>query len=148
MDFRIIMTKVKRITVSLKEKNYRQLEEIIKRGKWSNRSQVINHLINGEFTHSEITQNENVVMAGSLTLFYEDSQREIHDKVVQIQRQNIEEVISSNRLLLENGYVMEILVLQGSIKKLQHIKQKFVTIKGVEVADLALTSTILPPIKS
>lgn len=142
------MKKVKRITVSLKEKNYRRLEEIIEKGNWSNRSQAINHLISQNYNQSEIKENDHVVMAGSLTLFYEDSQREIHDKVVQIQRQNIEEVISSNRLLLENGYVMEILVLQGSIEKLQHIKRKFVIIKGVEVADLALTRTILPPIKS
>lgn len=142
------MKKVKRITVSLKEKNYRQLEKIIDKGNWSNRSQVINHLIDQDYNQSEIKENDHVVMAGSLTLFYEDSLREIHDKVMHIQRQNIEEVISSNRLLLENGYVMEILVLQGNVQKLQQIKQKFVVIKGVEVANLALTRTILPPIKS
>lgn len=141
------MKGVERITVSLQEKTYQQLEKIIEKENWSNRSQVINHLINMAANEIQAKQN-NIVVAGSLTLFYQESKREIHKKVVKLQRENIEQIISSNRILLENGCVMEILVLQGYTNKLMQIKKDFITIKGVDVGRIALTRTKLPPIES
>ncbi|WP_299535421.1 hypothetical protein [Ulvibacterium sp.] len=140
------MKGVERITISIQDKVFRQLEKLMKSGKWKKRSQVISHLIQKAYDEMQ-SHKGNMVMAGSLTLFYRESQREIHETVATIQRENINEIISSNRVLLEDGYVMEILVVQGHVKKLFLIKQNFITIKGVEVGKLALTSSILPPVE-
>ncbi len=141
------MKGVERITISIPDKVFAQLENLVKVGSWKNRSQVISHLINNAYDEDQ-TLYSNSVMSGSLTLFYRESKREIHDKVVNIQRANINEIISSNRVLLEDGYVMEILVIQGHFQSLNQIKQDFITIKGVEVGKLALTSAVLPPVES
>jgi len=141
------MKGVERITISIPDKVFMQLEKLMEAGSWKNRSQVISHLIQKAYDKEQV-QHSNSVLAGSLTLFYRDSQREIHENVANIQRENINEIISSNRVLLEDGYVMEILVIQGHMHKLTQIKQDFITIKGVEVGKLALTSSILPPVES
>ena len=138
---------VKRVSISLPEKTFDQLEEIIERGEWNNRSQVIAHLIRNEYI-SYLANQSNTIMAGSITLFYNEVQREILNNVFRVQRENIDEVISANRILLENNHVMEILVVQGYVQKLEKIQNEFLKIKGVKAGKLVLTSIILPPIQS
>lgn len=141
------MIGVQRLTISLTDKTFEQLEEIVKNGEWKNRSQIISSLIRNEFLNLK-SKNGDDLMAGSITLFYREDQREILTKVSQIQRANIEEVISTNRVLLEDNYIMELIVVQGRINKLEEIKKQFLQIKGVETGNLTLTSIVLPPIQS
>ncbi len=139
------MIGVTRLSVSLPDRTYDQLEEIIIKGKWKSRSQVIAQLVRAEYIELSSKQT-NSIMAGSITLFYSEDHREILTHVSRIQRDNINEVISSNRILLEHNHVMEVLVVQGHISKLEQIQQQFLNIKGVETGKLTLTNTILPPI--
>jgi len=141
------MKGVTRITISLPDKTYEQLEDIISAGEWKNRSQIITQLVRDEFI-SVTSKQSNSIMAGSITLFYDESQRDVLPNVAQVQRENINEVISSHRVLLENNHMMEILVVQGHVKKLEEIQNRFLNIKGVEAGKLVLTATILPPIHS
>jgi len=141
------MANVHRLTVSIPEKTFNQLEEIMSTGEWKNRSQVISSLVRNEYSNLTAKRTDDL-MAGSITLFYREDQREILTKVSQTQRENIEEVISTNRVLLEDNYIMELIVVQGRIKKLEEIKKQFLQIKGVETGNLTLTSIILPPIQT
>lgn len=142
------MKGVTRVTISLPDQAYAQLQEIIDVGKWKNRSQVITQLVRDEYVQLTATQQGNPIMAGSITLFYNESQREILNHVSQVQRENVNEVISSNKILLENDHVMEILVVQGYVQKLKEIQCQLLNIKGVEVGKLTLTNVVLPPIQS
>lgn len=141
------MKGVTRVTVSLPDNTYEQLEQLIESGNWKNRSQVISQLVRDEYLQ-QLSKVSDSIMAGSITLFYDESQREILTNVCQVQRENINEVISSNRVLLENNHIMEIMVVQGHVSKLVDIQQQLLNIKGVEAGKLALTSVILPPIQS
>ncbi len=141
------MKGVTRVTVSIPEDTYEELEKLIELGKWKNRSQIITQLINDEYIQ-QATEQQDSIMAGSLTLFYDESQREILEKVTQIQRENIDQVISSNRILLENNHIMEILLVQGKVRKLKEIQNQLLSTKGVKSGKLALTNIILPPIQS
>jgi len=141
------MIGVQRLTISLPDKTFDQLEEIMSSGEWKNRSQLISSLVRNEFINLTSNRSDDL-MAGSITLFYREDQREILTKVSQIQRENIEEVISTTRVLLEDYYIMELIVVQGRIKKLEEIKKQFLQIKGVETGNLTLTSIILPPIQT
>lgn len=139
------MQGVKRVTISLPDKTYGQLETIIDAGNWKNRSQAITQLIRDEYIH--ISSKEHAcIMAGSITIFYDESQREILSKVANVERTNINEVISTHRVMLEDYHIMEILVVQGYVTKLEEIQNAFLNIKGVEAGKLVLTGTILPPI--
>jgi CopG family nickel-responsive transcriptional regulator len=141
------MAGVTRVTVSIPDDSYCQLESIITAGKWNNRSQAIAQLIRDEYLEIS-AKRKKAIMAGSITLFYNEAQREILPNVAEVQRENINEVISTNRVLLENNHVMEILVVQGFVDKLEEIQQQFLKIKGVVAGKLVLTSIILPPIHS
>lgn len=141
------MKGVKRVSISLPDETFEHLEEMISKKNWNNRSQAITQLVRD--AHLEVSSEDNdSVMAGSITLFYEETQREVFNNVAQIQRNNVEEVISANRVLLENNHIMEILVVQGQVKKLLQIQQQFLNVKGVESGKLVLTNLILPPVHS
>jgi len=141
------MKGVQRLTISLPDKTFEQLEEIMSSGDWKNRSQIISSLVRNEYIKLT-AQNSDDLMSGSITLFYREDQRDILTKVSQIQRENIEEVISTTRVLLEDNYIMELIVVQGRIIKLEEIKKQFLQIKGIETGNLTLSSIILPPIQT
>jgi CopG family transcriptional regulator, nickel-responsive regulator len=138
---------VQRVTVSLPQGVYRKLEELVEAGNWKNRSQVLAQLVRQEFVESE-AKNPEAVMAGTITLFYSEEQPGVLSRIAEIERKNIEEVISTHRVLLEKNYMIEVLVVQGRVRKLQTIVNELLNIKGVEAGKLALTSTILPPIQA
>lgn len=138
---------VQRLTISLPDNTFGQLEELVGFGEWKNRSQVISSLVRNEYI-SQKAKRTNDLMAGSITIFYREDQREILNNVSQIQRNNIDEVISTTRVLLEDNHIMELIVVQGRIKKLEEIKKQLLQIKGVETGNLTLTSVILPPIQT
>ncbi|MCD8166598.1 MAG: hypothetical protein LUE93_11095 [Bacteroides sp.] len=141
------MIGVKRFTVSLPDQTFGQLEEIMDISEWQNRSQVIASLIRNEYLYLASLKNDELV-AGSITLFYREDQRELLTKVSRIQWENIEEVINTTRVLLEDNFIMEIIVVQGKVRRLEEIKKQFLQIKGVETGNLPLTTRILPPIQS
>ncbi|MCD8260229.1 MAG: CopG family ribbon-helix-helix protein [Bacteroides sp.] len=141
------MIGVKRFTVSLPDKTFGQLEEIMNISEWPNRSQVISSLIRNEYLYLASLKNDELV-AGSITLFYREDQRELLTKVSGIQRENIKEVINTTRILLEDNFIMEIIVVQGKVRRLEEIKKQFLQIKGVETGNLTLTTRILLPIQS
>lgn len=140
------MTGVQRVSISLPNNTLEQLEKIMSTGKWKNRSQIISSLIRNEYIRLTSLKSGDL-MAGSITLFYREDQRELLTKVFQIQRENIKEVISTTRVLLEDNYIMELIVVQGKVKKLEEIKKQFLQIKGVEAGNLTLTNILLPPIQ-
>jgi len=143
------MTKkgVQRLSISLPDKTFEQLEEMVDIGEWKNRSQTLSCLVRNEYLNQKKEQS-NTIMAGSITIFYREDQREILQNVSQIERKNINEVISTTRILLERNYIMELLVVQGRIKKLNDIKTQLLKIKGVETGNLTLSSIVLPPIQT
>ena len=138
---------VQRITISLPQDTFEKLEDLVISGGWKNRSQVVAQLIRQDYIDS-CEKKQDAVMAGTITLFYSEDQPGILNSITEIERKNIEEVISSHKVLLENNHMMEVLVVQGKVQKLHAIVDELLNLKGVEAGKLALTSTILPPIQS
>ena len=136
---------LKRISVSLRNSVYSALDELVKSRGFENRSQAITEMIHKSvMEHNQ--QEGDKVMAGTITIFYDETKPEVRVNLSKIQRENIGEVISSQHLLLEDNYTMEVIVVQGPAQKLKEISDQLVTCKGVKSGNLVLTSNILPPI--
>jgi len=134
-----------RISVSLRESVHEALDVLVESRGFENRSQAISEMIHKsvmEYNQEQV----NKVMAGTITLFYDETATGIRTELANIQRENIKEVISSQHVLLEDNYTMEVIVVQGPANKLKELSDKFVTCKGVKSGNLTLTSAILPPL--
>ncbi len=137
--------KVHRISVSLPEQLTEELDQLVIEGGYQNRSQAITHMIRNTLV-DHYGKKGTQVMAGTVTLVYDESRPSLRQNLVSIQRQYIDSVISSLNVLLENDHSLEVLQVQGPVNTLNTIVKKIRACKGVESCVLALTSTIMPPI--
>ncbi len=136
---------VHRISVSLPESVYQQLEELVTAQGFDSRSQAIAEMINQSvIEHSEEKGSE--IMAGTITLFYDESKGTILRELAQIERGHLNEVISSHHILLEENHTMEVLTVQGPARTLKELTNKLRTCKGVKTGRLTLTTTLIPPV--
>ncbi|KAF0093593.1 MAG: CopG family transcriptional regulator nickel-responsive regulator [Puniceicoccaceae bacterium 5H] len=136
---------VSRISISLPNALLQSLDEMMENRGFHNRSQAIADMIQtGLLSYYQNDPAE--VMAGMVTLVYDESRRGLMQKLVKIQRDHVAEVIGSQHVLLENAHVMEVWVVQGPVHRLQAITDQLVGTRGVSSVNLTVTSKLLPPV--
>lgn len=136
-----------RLSISLPQKLAQALDEMVDQRGFHNRSQAIAEMIQQSLIHHQ-QDNDSSIMAGTITLIYDSTKRDLLQKLTNIQHEHIEEVISSQHVFLEGQYIMEVILVQGPVKQLRHITDRMVTCKGVSSGGLTLTSKILPQLHS
>jgi CopG family nickel-responsive transcriptional regulator len=137
--------KVQRISISLPETVFRELDKMVAERGFGSRSQAIAEMI----TDSLIDHHEergDQIMTGTITLFYDQSRGNLLMQLAELERTHINEVISSLHVLLEHNHVMEVILVQGPAATLKEIANKLIACRGVKAGKLTLTSTIIPPI--
>jgi len=137
--------KVQRISISLPDSLISELDQLVNEGIYGNRSQAVAQMVRNSLLDMH-RQQEDQVMAGTVTLVYDESRPTLRSQLVQIQRNHIDTVISSLNVLLENHHSLEVLQVQGPVRTLNTIVQEIRACKGVESCKVALTTTIMPPI--
>lgn len=136
---------VQRISISLPDEVYRELDEMIEERGIESRSKLITELINqAVLDHQEDKGDQ--IMAGTITLIYEESKSPLFQRLAEIERRHIDEVISSLHVQLENSYRMEVILVQGPANTLRQIADELLGCKGVRTGKLTLTSIIIPPL--
>lgn len=139
--------RTERISMTLPQSTLSQLDDMVGKRGYANRSQAITEIINKELVNYS-QQMDETIMAGTITLFYNISRPGLHARLAQIQREYIDEVISSLHVQLEDNYTMEVVLIQGPAAILRKIADELTTCKGVKTGNLNLTTAILPPIHS
>ncbi|MEM1223453.1 MAG: nickel-responsive transcriptional regulator NikR [Verrucomicrobiota bacterium] len=133
----------RRISISLPRRLAEALDAMIQRRGFHNRSQAIAEMVEQNLIENQ-QENEDSIMAGTITLFYDASKAGLLEKLAQIEREHIEECISSQHVLLEGGNIMEVVLVQGPVRQLRNITDRMLTCKGVSSGKLTLTSKIIP----
>jgi len=137
--------KVTRISVSLPESVFRELDRMIEERGLENRSKAIAQMITQQAIEHEQDRGDRL-MAGTITLIYDESRGNLLAKLAELQRQHIDEVISSLHVQLEHHHRMEVVLVQGPAQKLQQIADRLFACTGVSTGKLTLTSMIIPPL--
>ena len=136
---------IQRMSVTIPESLLRSLDQMVADRGFENRSQAVAELIHDRVTeHQQATGN--AIMAGSITLFYDQTKNNLLTQLAELQRQHVAEVISSLHVQLEQNFMMEVILVQGPAQKLKQITHALVACKGVKAGKLTLTTTVLPPL--
>ena len=85
-------------------------------------------------------------MAGTITIVYDESKGNLLQRLAELERGFIDEVISSLHVQLQDYHRMEVLLVQGPANQLTRIADKLMALKGVKTGKLTLTSMIIPPL--
>ncbi len=136
---------LRRVTVSMGEDTFQALDRLVNERGFDSRSQAIAEMIHQQAAE-HLGKIGTEVMAGTLTLIYDESKSSLLRDLSRVCRSHLSEVISSQHVLLEDDHVLEVLLMQGPAKTLRGIANELVTCKGVKSAHLTLTPHLLPPL--
>jgi CopG family nickel-responsive transcriptional regulator len=138
---------VQRISVSLPDRVFRQLDEMVAERGMENRSKAIAEMIS-DFALRRQRFAGNPVLAGMIVLVYDESKGNLVYRLFKLERQYLDEVISSMHVQLEDSHRMQVLVVQGPMRVLREITGRILAHKGVVSCKLTLVEAIIPQIHS
>lgn len=134
-----------RISISLPARLATALDEMVAERGFQNRSQAVAEMIEQSIIRHK-QEDGATVMAGTITLFYDSGKTGLLQQLAQIERDHIEECISSQHVLLEGQYIMEVVLVQGPVETLRTLTNKMLACKGVKSGGLTLTSKLIPQV--
>lgn len=129
---------MRRISVSLPEGVFRELDQMVAQRGLENRSKAIAEMI----SHIVLARREargDPVMAGMIALVYEEDRGGLMQRLFELERKYRKEVISSLHVQLEENHRMEILIVQGPVRVLKEITDRILSCNGVISCKLTLT---------
>ncbi len=138
-------TRVTRVSLSLPNEVFDGLEVLSERRGYANRSLAVADILRGEMVNQRRLDPDQV-MAGSITLVYDESRPGLAEKLLATFRRRLKEVVANLSVLLENTMRMDVLIVQGPVGTLDELVAELVALKGVETGKLTLTSAVLPPL--
>ena len=138
---------VQRISISLPEPVFLELDRMVAERGLENRSKAIAEMISRVVLERREATGD-PVMAGMVTLVYDECRGALAQKLFELERKYRKEVISSLHVQLEDNHRMEAIVVQGPIRILKEITDKILSCKGVLSCKLTLTDVIIPQVHS
>jgi len=147
MNIKIKTKPVNRISISLPDDLQSNVDAMVTQRGFNSRSQAINDMLRQHVANHQ-SVNGNEVMAGTITILYDNSRRGLQKKLSDLQYKHLDEVISSLHVHLMNNQTMEVILVQGPAKKVQVIADQIITLPGVVTGRLQLMAAVLPPLYS
>jgi len=136
-----------RLSVSLPNELLLRLDAMVQKRALPSRSQMIAELIRHALAEDGMARSD-VVLAGTITLIYRAESGRVRHLLAQVQTTFIEEVISSQHVLLEDDQSLEVLLVQGPAQRLNVLCDSLRKVRGVQQVKLVTTTSLLPPLHS
>jgi len=133
------MAKIIRFGVSLDKNLLSQFDYLIHKKNYTNRSEAFRDLIRQELIKEEWQQNKEV--AGTITLVYNHQQRELLNKLVNLQHHYHQQIISTQHIHLDHSNCLEIIVIKGNPRQIQKLSNALKSLKGVKHCVLNMATT-------
>lgn len=133
------MPKVFRFGISLEKDLLDKFDRLIREKNYTNRSEAFRDLIREDLVKAEWRQNKEIV--GAITLIYDHHKRELVNKLMDIQHDFGDIIISSQHIHLDHDNCLEIIAVKGSSKDAQKLADSLKSVKGVKHGTLSLSTT-------
>jgi CopG family nickel-responsive transcriptional regulator len=135
-----------RFSVSLPSDLLDELDDLVTRRKFPNRSHAIAEMAREQLLdHAQELGTQS--MAGTISLVYDYRKRNLQRRLADIQHQNYLFVVTSMHVHLEHHHYLEVLLVQGPARELRKLADTLGACKGVKHARLHLTATAMPPLQ-
>jgi CopG family nickel-responsive transcriptional regulator len=133
------MSDIVRFGISLDNELLRNFDNLIKRRKYSNRSEAIRDLIRQELLKKDLEEDREV--AGAITFIYDHHQRNLLNKIIDVQHDYQDIIQSSQHIHLDHHNCLEIVALKGNSKKVNKLSDTLKALKGVMHGSLSMSGT-------
>jgi CopG family nickel-responsive transcriptional regulator len=133
------MSKIIRFGVSLEEALLHNFDSLIKRRKYTNRSEAIRDLIRQELLKKDFEEDREV--AGAITFIYDHHQRDLLHKIIDVQHDHQHIIQSSQHIHLDHHNCLEIVAVKGNSGKVKKLADTLKALKGVKHGSLSVSGT-------
>jgi CopG family transcriptional regulator, nickel-responsive regulator len=133
-----VMANLVRFGVSLEDDLLSKFDRLIKRRKYTNRSEAIRDLIREELVKKEWTENREVT--GAITVVYDHHARELVNKVMDIQHDYHDSILSTQHIHLDHHNCFEIIVTKGKATEIEKLFMKLKSLKSVKHAGFLMAT--------
>lgn len=128
---------VVRFGVSLELDLLEELDSYVVENKFANRSQALRKLINKHLVETKWQCNNKV--AGAITLLFNHNKKDVGTNISETQHRNLDIVLSSQRLYLDEEKSMEIIAVKGIASRLTEFADQLISIKGISHGKLTMS---------
>lgn len=127
-----------RFAVSLDQRLLDDFDRISDRQGYASRSEAVRDLIRDHLVHQD-WDHKGVTM-GTITIVYDHHTHDLTNKLMEIQHDYHELVVSTMHVHLDHDNCLEVLVVKGKGKRIRYLSDALISAKGVKHGKLTITS--------
>jgi Predicted transcriptional regulators containing the CopG/Arc/MetJ DNA-binding domain and a metal-binding domain len=133
------MGELARIGVAIDADLLRKFDELITARGYNNRSEAFRDLIRDELVR-KAWEGPDTQVVGTVTLVYNHHVRQLSDKLVDMQHDSYENILSTLHVHLDHDNCLEVLVVRGKASNVQRLADALISTKGVKHGRLTITA--------
>jgi CopG family nickel-responsive transcriptional regulator len=128
-----------RTGVALDAHLLKRFDRLIRSEGYDNRSEAFRDLIRDRLNDVSLESGEGSVV-GAVTLIYDHHWRQLPDKLMELQHEYHEVIISTVHSHLDHDMCLEVVVVRGKLKQVQELGSRLIGLKGVQHGKLVMSS--------
>lgn len=133
------MSKVERFSVSLEGSLLKAFDRYLAQMGYTSRSEAVRDLIREKLVAREL-EHPRAEGVGVVTLVYDHHQRELPEKLTEIQHRFFREITSTSHIHLDRHNCLEVIIVRARAKRIRNIADLLISTKGVKHGRLVTTT--------
>jgi len=133
------MEELARFGVSIPKQLLEAFDEYIEKKHYANRSEAIRDLIRQKLVEEEWKESKEEVV-GVITYLYDHHKRELAEKLLDLQHDFYDKIITTQHLHVDQERCLEIVLVKGKANEIRELADKIQALKGVLHVNLAFTT--------
>jgi CopG family nickel-responsive transcriptional regulator len=129
-----------RFSVSLEADLLEQFDRYCHEGRFATRSEAVRQLLRETLTHHAWASDVRDA-AATLTLVYDHHRTRLTERLLELQHDHADLVVSTMHVHLDHDTCLEVIVLRGRAGALQEIAASLRGLKGIHKGQLVLAAT-------
>ena len=132
--------KTTRFGVSMNDDLLEKLDSIVERRGYPNRSEAIRDLVRAALVEDEWGTSTGEVL-GVLVIVFDHHQRQLQDRLTEIQHGCHHIIISSTHVHLDHDNCLEVIIVKGAAETVRSLADRLKAVRGVKSSELSAAST-------
>jgi CopG family transcriptional regulator, nickel-responsive regulator len=129
---------LKRFGVSLEDNLLDDLDKIVERKKFPNRSQAIRFLV----AQSKVEEKweDDAPVAGAIVVVYDHHKKDLQTKSTDIQHDYHDLILSVQHVHLDHNNCLETIAVKGKASQLKDLSDRLIALKGIKHGKLVMSA--------
>ena len=134
------MSDLVRFGVSIPASLLENFDRYLSKKHYRNRSEAIRDLIREKLVEEEWRESKSEVV-GTITYVYDHHQRELTDRLIDLQHRHYARIISTQHVHLDHDRCLEVIIVKGEASAVKDLADRIQSLKGILHCSLSMTTT-------